>query len=111
VADLRAYKDQPLLANPLPVAALPTRAELDQAMPDDLVPHAGATLEAEVGGGEDIPNGEYADPPAAEEPPAEEAPAAQAIAALQDRKAGYLAFPPAQEPAPAPAAKRKPRKF
>jgi len=50
VESLMAYqKGVKLLPAPMPAAAIPTAAELDRHVPDDLVPHAGAALDARLG--------------------------------------------------------------
>lgn len=105
--DLRVYKNNAMIAAPLPKTALPTREDLDQKIPEDLVPHGGAALESELAGGEPV-EGEIVPAEDNFEGDAQDPPEEPAQQAAKD-----LAQPaPQQKPAPQSQAKRQPgRKF
>lgn len=93
IANLRAYKDQLLLAAPIPANALPTHEELDKAVPEDLVAHGGETLGEVVGDSAPAPE--------------EEVPKADAVVLTPAQQAKVEL---ADKPAP-PAKKVRPKGF
>ena len=77
----------------IPLDRLPSRAELDREVPDDLVPRGGAALEEHLG-----PQPAAAQPPVEEEAPPEEVSGYEAGAGPDDLGE---APPPARQPEPA----------
>lgn len=97
IEDLRGFKDNAMIAAPLPKTAVPSEEDIDKQIPGDLVPFGGKALSEQTGDAEIIEGSQTFEGDAQEEAPAE-----QAAKALEQ--------PAPPKPKPAAQPKRTPGK-